>query len=72
MSRKTEQAEQRFQAAASVFWRKEDQNVGAAVHADPHYVYIADGLAILAVAIRDIYDKLEAIHSEVRTLAERK
>jgi hypothetical protein len=65
--RKTDQAQQQFRMASPWSENREGESYFSAESI--HHAHVAAGLALLAEAIRDIYDKLESIEKDVRTLS---
>ena len=66
--RNTQRAEQCFRSALSHTWYTSDGDERHYSAESVHHGNVAEGLAALATAIRDIYDKLEAIHNDIRAL----
>ena len=65
--RKTDQAQQQFRMASPWY---EDRGGESYFSAESiHHGHVATGLALLTEALRDIYDKLEAIQNDVRALS---
>ena len=63
--RKTGEAQANFKAAAGAAIRlNHDQSVPEALRA--YRQFMAEGSALLAASIKDVYDKLEAIHADIR------
>ena len=61
--RKSEQAEQLFQAAHSAALRLGNdvpENLQA------YHQFMAQGMQMLAASIQDVYDELESIHRDIR------
>ena len=68
--RKTQQAEQIFRLASNHVWytsEKPDERMYSAEAI--HHGRMAAGMELLAQALRDIYDKLEALHEDVRKIS---
>jgi hypothetical protein len=62
--RNTEQAEQNFRSASSIFW---DRGDSISKFEFEYHHRVAEGLTALAAAVRDIYDKLDEIQREARS-----
>ena len=62
--RNSEQAEQKFRRATGIFWDREDP---VTKYEWEYHHSVAEGLTALAVAIRDIYGKLEEIQRDIRS-----
>ena len=66
--RNSQRAEQCFRYAKSQTWYTSDGDGRLYTAEAVHHGNVAEGLAALSAAIRDIYDKLEAIHKDIRVL----
>ncbi len=63
--RKTEEAERYFKSAHSAALRMSgDPSLSLDLLA--YQQFTAEGMALLAASIRDVYDELEAIHADIR------
>ena len=62
--RSTDQAEQKFRRAGAIFWDRDD---AVTKYEFEYHHSVAEGLTALAVAIRDIYGKLEEIQRDIRS-----
>ena len=62
--RNTEQAEQKFRRATSIYWDRDD---GITKFEFEYHHTVAEGLTALAAAVRDIYDKLDQIQRELHS-----
>lgn len=68
--RKTDQAIQEFRYATA--WREERGGETVFSAESIHHAHVATGLAQLAEAVRDVYDKLESIQKDIRALSIRR